>query len=214
MDFEVVGGHVGLPAGAGRIVLLAQAEQAGVAALGVRDREAPAAHPTVQQPLRVVRVLALAGPSCRPGAEQFLDPAEHLGGDQRLVGSRVLDPVPLHHADVDRVGEDLDRRCGSQSEVAERMRPRLGAGGDDLVLGPVKAAGALVVGRQPIGVWVAWLMLRRPLQRMPRRSPRRSRRRRPVPPGRATRSSAGAAATRPQAPWRPGWPGGRWTVHW
>ncbi|MDA8296843.1 MAG: hypothetical protein M0004_09700 [Actinomycetota bacterium] len=107
LGFEVLGCDVALPAGAGRVMLLAQAEEVGVAALGVLDRQAPAAHPAVQQTLQVVGVLALAGASGGARGEQLLDPAEDLGRDERLVGARVLHPVPLHDADVDRIGEDL-----------------------------------------------------------------------------------------------------------
>jgi hypothetical protein len=44
LDFEVVGDDVGLPAGTKGIVLLAQAEEVGVAALGVLDRSKPSSH--------------------------------------------------------------------------------------------------------------------------------------------------------------------------
>ena len=48
LGLKIVGGHVGLSAGAKGVVLLAQAEEVDVAALGVLDREAPAAHPAVE----------------------------------------------------------------------------------------------------------------------------------------------------------------------
>ncbi|MDA8358357.1 MAG: hypothetical protein M0Z95_19175 [Actinomycetota bacterium] len=107
LGFEVLCCDVALPAGAGGIVLLAQAEEVGVAALGVLDGEAPTAHPAVQDALQVVRVLALAGAPCGARGEQLLDPAEGLKVDERLVGAGVPNAVPLDDADVDGVGEDL-----------------------------------------------------------------------------------------------------------
>jgi len=54
-----------------------------------------------------MRMLALPGPPRGAGGEQFLDPAEGLWSDERLVGAGVLDAVPLDDADIGRVGEDL-----------------------------------------------------------------------------------------------------------
>ena len=107
LGFEVFCGDVALPAGAVGIVLLAQTEEVGVAALGVLDGQAPPAHRAVQEALQVVGVLSLPRAACGAGGEQFLDPAESLGVDERLVGAGVADAVPLDDADVGRVGEEL-----------------------------------------------------------------------------------------------------------
>jgi len=97
------------------------AEEVDVAARGVLDGEA--AHPAVQQTLQVVRVLVLARSSCRTRREQFLEPVEDIGIDQRFVAAGILGAVPLHHADVDRVGEDLGQSlpgngCGGLPPLA------------------------------------------------------------------------------------------------
>ena len=68
---------------------------------------------------------AFAGAPCCTGGKEFLDPAEDLGNDERFVGAGVLDGVPLHHADVDRVGEDLGEALPGEGAAGLPRWPRL-----------------------------------------------------------------------------------------
>jgi hypothetical protein len=77
-----------------------------------------------------------------------LDPAEHLGRDQRFVGAGVLDPVPLHDADVDRVGEDLGEAlpgdgCGGLSPLAPVGEALVGQFARQTLQGPFPGGVAL-----------------------------------------------------------------------
>ncbi|MDA8379476.1 MAG: hypothetical protein M0020_01375 [Actinomycetota bacterium] len=77
LGFELVGGDVALlAAGAVAAVLLAEAVEVGVGALGVLDRQAPAAHPADEQALQVVVMAALTRAAHGPSGEQLLDPLE------------------------------------------------------------------------------------------------------------------------------------------
>ena len=114
----------------------------------------------MQRSLQVVGVLALAGSSCRTGGEQFLNPAEDLGGDERLVGAGVLHLVPLHSAHVDRVGENLgqalpgDRRRGLGSAAPVGEAP-VGQLGGEALEGPLPAGVMLEGHRDERGaIWV------------------------------------------------------------
>ncbi len=52
---------------------------------------------------------ALAGAAHGPGGEQFLDPLEGGPIDEWFVAGGVLDAVPLDHADVGPVGEEVGK---------------------------------------------------------------------------------------------------------
>ena len=76
-------------------------------------------------------MLALPGPPRGADGEQLLDPTEGLWSDERLVGALVLDTVPLHDADVDRVGEDLGQplpgdRLGLAVTASPAHKPAVG----------------------------------------------------------------------------------------
>ncbi|MGD0380319.1 MAG: hypothetical protein ABSC30_10075 [Acidimicrobiales bacterium] len=106
LGLQLVGGDVAfLAARAIAAVLLPQAVEVGVDALGALDRESPPAHAADEHALEVVVVAALPGAAHGPGGQQLLDLVERVPLDEGLVTAGVLDAVPLDDADVGAVGE-------------------------------------------------------------------------------------------------------------
>ncbi|HXA29271.1 MAG TPA: hypothetical protein VN193_11060 [Candidatus Angelobacter sp.] len=105
---QAVGRDVGLTA---RLrlapVLLAETEEVLVLALGPLDREVASAHGADESAFQVVVVLPLAGAARRSRGQELLHAIPRRALDQRVVRAAVLDAVPLDHADVELVDEQV-----------------------------------------------------------------------------------------------------------
>jgi hypothetical protein len=98
------------------LAFLAQAEEVAVLVLGEVDRQAAVADRAVQQPLEMMRVLALAGTAHRTRGQQPLHGVEGGVIDQRLVAAVVLHALVGDLADVGGVVQQ-------GGDAVERQRP-------------------------------------------------------------------------------------------
>ncbi|MDA8061977.1 MAG: hypothetical protein M0T80_05995 [Actinomycetota bacterium] len=142
LGFEVTGGDVGLLAAGGVAVLLPEAVQVLVAALGELEGESPPAHPAEERALQVVVVAALPRPPGGSGGEEVLDLVERGGVDERLVEAGVLDALPGDDPGVRLVGQDVGE--GGHPDGSDRPvpsapvgEPPVGQLGDEAFEGPL-----------------------------------------------------------------------------
>lgn len=91
-------------AAGGVAILLAEAVQVFIAALGELEGQFAPAHPAEPGPLQVVVVPGLARPPC---GEKVLDPVQGGGVGERLVQARELDALPGHDPGVGLVRQDV-----------------------------------------------------------------------------------------------------------